>query len=188
MKSLRDSLVSCLLLAALVSACGKASAPAEESAQPTSAAKPYTVPPVKLATPKEIRHIIDAERGNVVVMNFWATWCPPCVKEMPELAKFWREFDGKGVRFMSVSCDHHSLKDSTVVPFVKSYEMPFPVHILYVEDPDQLAADLPVTWEDRPWSGALPATFIFNRDGEQVWSTVGEVTRDLLAEKVKPLL
>ena len=169
----------------LVAACG--SPPVEETAEAPPPA-PYTPPVVKLATPAEIRQVLAAERGNVVVLNFWATWCPPCVKEMPEHAKFWREFDGNGVRFLSVSADHHSLLNSTVITFVKSYEIPFLVRVMYVDNPDQFVDELPLTWEDRPWDGALPATFIFDREGNQAWSTVGEVTRDLIAEKVKPLL
>lgn len=173
------------LLAAtlLLTACSRAPEPPPPAPPPA-----FMMPPVTLASPKELRSVIDAERGHVVVMNFWATWCPPCVKEMPELAKFWREFDGKGLRFISVSADHHSLKDSTVVPFVRSYEIPFPVRVMYVDNPDALLTELPLVWEDRPWDGALPATFIFDHDGKLVWSTVGEVDRDLLAEKVAPLL
>jgi thiol-disulfide isomerase/thioredoxin len=179
---------SLLLVAiAALAGCGQ-TPPADESATAAAEPKPYTPPNIKLATPAEIHQVIDAERGNVIVINFWATWCPPCIKEMPELTKFWRDFDGKGVRFLSISADHHSTKDSAVVPFMNSYEIPFPVRIMYVDNPDEIAEELPLTWEDRQWDGVLPATFIFNRDGKQVWSTVGEVTRDLLAEKVKPLL
>jgi hypothetical protein len=92
------------------------------------------------------------------------------------------------VKFLSVSADHHSTKDRAVVPFVNSYEIPFPIHVLYVDNPDEIVQDLPLTWEGRPWDGALPATFIFDRDGRQVWSAVGEVTRDRLAEKIAPFL
>jgi thiol-disulfide isomerase/thioredoxin len=176
--------LTCLPLLFLI-ACN---APDKEQTAVVPAPAPYSPPEVKLATPAEIQNVIRAERGNVVVINFWATWCPPCVKEMPELAAFWREFDGKGVRFLSISADHQSLRDSTVIPFVKSYEVPFPVRILYVDSPDEINAALPLTWEGRQWDGALPATFVFDRDGNQVWSTVGEVTRDSLAEKVTPLL
>lgn len=181
----RPSIVAACIPLAFLAACGSPPVERAEQALPTAV---YTPPEIKLATTAEIRQVIAAERGNVVVLNFWATWCPPCVKEMPELAKFWREFDGKGVRFLSVSADHHSLLNSTVVPFVKSYEIPFPVRVMYVENPDQFVSELPLTWEDRPWDGALPATFIFDREGNQVWSNVGEVTRDILAEKVKSLL
>jgi len=107
---------------------------------------------------------------------------------MPELAKFYREFDGKGVRFFSVSADHPSTMEGRVVPFVNSYEIPFPVRVGYTEDPNELLEHLTLTWEGQPWNGSLPATFIYDREGNLVWSTVGEVTRDLLAEKVKPLL
>lgn len=171
----------CTFLA--VVALAGCSQPAEKEPPPISPDKP-TVGAVSLASPQEIRAAIDAEKGNVVVMNFWATWCPPCVKEMPELAKFWREFDGKGIRFFSVSADFAATKDGVVIPFMNSYEIPFPVQIMAVDNPDDLTSVLGLEWD-----GALPATFIYGPDGTVVWSEIGgTMTRDSLYAQVQPLL
>jgi thiol-disulfide isomerase/thioredoxin len=159
------------------------SAPADDP-QVDAVPVPPAIGEITLATPQEIRAVIEAEQGNVVVMNFWATWCPPCVKEMPELAKFWREFDGKGIRFLSVSADFAATKDSVVMPFMNSYEIPFPVRIMSVDNPDDLTTVLGLEWD-----GALPATFIYGPDGKVAWSEIGgTMTRDSLFEQVKPLL
>lgn len=136
-------------------------------------------PNVSLATAKEIRELIEAGEGGITVVNFWATWCPPCVKEMPELARFYEDYKDKGVTFLSFSADHHSTTKSTVVPFVNSYELPFPVHVMYLENPDELTEELPLDWD-----GALPATFVFGPDGSVAESWVGAVTYDILADQV----
>jgi thiol-disulfide isomerase/thioredoxin len=139
---------------------------------------------VFLATPQELRAAIDAEKGNVVVMNFWATWCPPCVQEMPEFAKFWHEHEGKGVKFFSVSADYAGSKDEVVAPFMNSYEIPFPVRIMAVDNPDELTKVLELDWD-----GALPATFIYGPDSKIAWQTIGgTITRELLVDKITPLL
>ncbi len=175
-----------LALAVALTALTSCGAP--EKKQNAAAQAVPTIGEVSFASPKELRRLLDAAKGQVVVMNFWATWCPPCVKEMPELAKFWREFDGKGVTFLSVNSDIQSTKDSLVVPFVKSYEVPFPVRVIYVEGTDDLLEQLPLQVDGKAWDGGLPATFIYAPDGTLAWSTVGPVTHALLAEKVRPLL
>ncbi len=173
--------LTAMLVALVAAGCG---APVKTADTAAPSPLPAAVGEVSLATPKEIRALIDAGKGQVVVMNFWATWCPPCVKEMPEFAKFWHEFDGNGVTFLSFTADFAATKDSVVLPFMKSYEIPFPVRIMAVDNPDDLAQELPVEWD-----GALPATFIFGPEGALVWQTVGgTITRDLLAEKVAPLI
>ena len=147
-------------------------------------AAPVTVGEVSLASPKEIRALVEAGKGTVVVMNIWATFCPPCVREMPEFAKFWREFDGKGVTFLSIGADLPAAKDGVVTPWMKSYEIPFPVRIMVADDADTIDKDLVINWD-----GSLPATFIYAPDGTLAWSGIGQsVTRELLAEKIAPLL
>lgn len=135
---------------------------------------------ITLTTAKEIRKLIEAGRGKAVVVNFWATWCPPCVKEMPELARFYNEYKDKHVQFLSFSADHPSTTQSAVVPFVTSYELPFPVHVMALDNPDELIEELPLDWD-----GALPATFVFAPDGTIAKSWVGAITFDELVEAVR---
>jgi thiol-disulfide isomerase/thioredoxin len=112
---------------------------------------------------------VAARRGRPVVVTLWATWCEPCVKEFPELAALARE--RKDVAFVSVSIDEPSDR-KTVESFVTQRRPPFPV---YTKAPgrDQDFID----GVDREWSGVVPATLVYDREGRRVALLQGEHTR-----------
>ncbi len=163
----------CLLAAAvLLGSCG---APDEAPAAPSH--------PVELASATRIESLVENSRGRVLVLNFWATWCPPCVEEMPELASFARNHVGEEVEFLSVSSDAPSTRDTLVRPFAVEYDLPFPVYIMGVDHPAEMVEHIGIEWD-----GGLPATFIFNKDGRAVHSWVGPVDEQILMAAVRPLL
>ena len=90
-------------------------------------------------------------RGHVVVLNFWATWCPPCVEEMPSLVEMQRRFKAKGVTVLAVSVD---VDESAYRQFVKDHN----VDLLTVRDPDQKSSALYGTFK-------FPETYIVDRNG-----------------------
>jgi peroxiredoxin len=105
--------------------------------------------------------VLEQARGkDVVVVNFWATWCPPCVKEMPVFVELYRTYASKGVRLVSVSVDHPDTLVDRVQPFVKTHALPFPVYVLSDRSPDNVDKALGVDW-----GGAVPATFVFDAAG-----------------------
>ncbi len=66
---------------------------------------------------------LSAQRGKVVIVNFWATWCPPCREEMPALDAFYRRYHGQGLEMIGVSADRpHDRSDVTKV--MQSYSYP----------------------------------------------------------------
>ena len=90
-------------------------------------------------------------RGKVVVLNFWATWCAPCVEEMPSLVQLQHRFKDKGVTVVGVSID---VDGDAYHKFLKDYKIDFPT----VRDPDQKTSSLYGTFK---W----PETYIIDRNG-----------------------
>ena len=94
---------------------------------------------------------LDEFRGKIVVLNFWATWCPPCVDEMPSLVQMQRKMKGKGVEVLAVSVDADQNAYKT---FLNTYK----VDLLTVRDPDQKSNNLYGTFK-------FPETYIIDRQG-----------------------
>jgi cytochrome c biogenesis protein CcmG, thiol:disulfide interchange protein DsbE len=90
-------------------------------------------------------------RGQVVVLNFWATWCGPCVEEMPSLVQLQQRFKGKGLTVIGVSID---VDGDAYHKFLKDYKVDF----LTVRDPDQKTSNLYGSFK---W----PETYIIDRNG-----------------------
>jgi cytochrome c biogenesis protein CcmG/thiol:disulfide interchange protein DsbE len=99
--------------------------------------------------------------GQIVVLNFWATWCPPCVEEMPSLVEMQRRMKAKGVTVVAVSID---VDDGAYHQFVKDHG----VNLLTVRDPDQKTAKL---YGTRGW----PETYIIDRNGVMRRKFIGAV-------------
>ncbi len=142
-------------------------------------ASEYTPVEISTASIEELRALIDGGKGSAVVVNFWATWCAPCITEMPDLARFYRNYDGEDVIFLSFSGDDAGTMDDKVRAFANSYELPFPVWVMEEPERELLNAGLGVDW-----SGLFPATFLFGRDGSLVQTWEGQVTYEALSEAV----
>src|SRR5439155_20911808 len=69
--------------------------------------------------------VADQLLGKVVVVNFWATWCHPCQKEIPDLSKTYDKYKAQGVVFLGIMTDQPS--DSDLLNFASDYEMSYPV-------------------------------------------------------------
>ena len=90
-------------------------------------------------------------RGKTLVLNFWATWCPPCVDEMPSLVQLEQRFGNKGITVVGVSVDVDS---DAYHKFLKDYKVDF----LTVRDPDQKSSRLYGTFK-------YPETYVIDRNG-----------------------
>lgn len=99
------------------------------------------------------------QRGKLVFINFWATWCPPCREEMPAMERLWRRHQGDGFVIVAVSLD---ADPKLVPPFVKQHGFTFPIAL----DPKMEVAG---AYGVR----ALPASFIVDRDGYLVALALG---------------
>ena len=98
-------------------------------------------------------------KGQVVVLNFWATWCPPCVEETPSLEKFATEMKSQGVTVLGVSVDEN---EQQLKQFVEHYHLTYPVG----RDPSAALANSYGTYK-------LPETYIIGRDGHVADKIIG---------------
>jgi len=115
--------------------------------------------------------------GKILVVNFWATWCPPCVEEMPILLEFQDQYSSHGVQVVGVAVDNlEQVKD-----FMDFYGINFPV-LVGSEDAIALAQKM----GNR--ISALPYTAIFSQTGKTIYAQPGKITEETLKKAIRPLL
>jgi cytochrome c biogenesis protein CcmG/thiol:disulfide interchange protein DsbE len=114
-------------------------------------------------------------KGKIVIIDFWATWCPPCRRGVPDLISIQKEFK-KDVVVIGISLDREkTIKD--VPGFIKDYGINYPV----VYGDDQVTVD---------YGGirSIPTSFVIDRKGNVVDSHIGLVPKEVFTDKVKELL
>jgi thiol-disulfide isomerase/thioredoxin len=127
--------------------------------------------------------LIGESKGRVVLVNFWATWCVPCVEEFPDLLKVRERYRHKGLDVLFVSADDPKHADREVIAFLKRLEVDFTTYIKQTKDDDSF-----INAVSPKWSGALPATFIFDRKGKLVHTRIDAQTFEVISRLVEPLL
>lgn len=124
---------------------------------------------VKKIGETDLESILASYKGQVLLVNIWATWCKPCREEFPDLVRLQDFYKGKAVQIIAVSADYPDEIDSKILPFLEKFKINFPV---YVQDfPRQ--EDF-INYLNREWNGALPATFIYDKEGRQQVFFIGK--------------
>lgn len=101
--------------------------------------------------------LINKEDNKTYVINFWATWCKPCVKELPAFEAINQKYGDKGVEVVLVSLDFSEKLESQVVPFVEKHNLKSDIVLL-----DDVDSNTWIPKVSEKWSGAIPATLIYN--------------------------
>ena len=113
-------------------------------------------------------------RGKYVLVNLWATWCPPCRAELPDLIRFYEEQRANGLEFVAINTQDER---AAAAQYVRDNNMNFTV-------PFDPKGQVLYAWTD----GALPDTFLLDPQGRIVFKWTGQIPVSVLQERVAPLL
>lgn len=109
-----------------------------------------------------LKPMLEKQNDTLYVVNFWATWCKPCVTEMPAFNKLSAELGQQAVQFVFVSLDFPRHMDSRLKPFLK--DNPLNGRVVLLDDPK---AHIWIDKVSKNWSGAIPATLFYRNDARK---------------------
>jgi thiol-disulfide isomerase/thioredoxin len=146
-----------------------------------TSAYPESMPPV-YENFEEMASIFNQETDTTYIINFWATWCKPCVEELPYFEQLTEQYKNQKVKVILVSLDFKKQLATKLLPFIKERNIQSEVVVLL--DPD---ANAWVNRVDPSWSGAIPVTLVYKKDKRAFYE---ESFEDLAAldNIVKPFL
>lgn len=128
------------------------------------------------------RRMLASHKGQVILVDFWATWCAPCLEELPQLVRLEAKYRAHGLRLIPISCDEPE-DESKALSFLRKAGVSFPGYRKQVADDEKFILSV-----DPKWSGALPALFLYDRTGRLVRSFVGEADLSAVEKAIHKLL
>ena len=141
----------------------------------------YADEPVAKIDIPQLQSLVKANNGKVTIVNFWATWCPPCVKEFPDFVKLYNAYHSKGLNIVAVSMNEPDEMDD-INEFLQKFKPPFSIYLAASADEDFYHGI------SKDWMGTIPLTLIFNTEGKEVYYHHKEVNFDGLEKDITPLL
>jgi thiol-disulfide isomerase/thioredoxin len=134
-------------------------------------------------TAPELEQLLKAQRGKVILVNFWATWCAPCLKEIPALMELADEYPDHGFELVAVALDDPDMGDAQIRNFMDRF---FPGFTTYARLDYEMST--PVAVIDPVWNEILPTSYALNRDGRVAAKIQGGKSKDEFAAAIAPLL
>lgn len=119
---------------------------------------------VKTYNYNQLKPLLEKEGNKTYVINFWATWCAPCVKELPYFEKIIEDYKDKNVEVILVSLDFPKQVEKKLIPFINKKNLQSEVILL-----DDTNENVWINAIDESWSGAIPATLIYNKENRKFY-------------------
>jgi thiol-disulfide isomerase/thioredoxin len=134
------------------------------SAEPEKEASNSTIGSLEIYDYQGIEKFLTKKDDKIYVINFWATWCKPCIKELPYFESINKEYKDQNVEVLLISLDFPQQFEKQLIPYIK--EKNLQSKVVALDDPD-MNTWIPKVSED--WTGAIPATIIYNREKRQFY-------------------
>jgi thiol-disulfide isomerase/thioredoxin len=119
----------------------------------------------------KFRRLVKDRHGRALFVNFWATWCAPCVEEFPDVVRIANEMKDRNIDFVGVSADDFDDESSKVIPFIAKQKALFKFYIAKLEGEDAF-----IDAVDKKWGGGIPATFVYDSHGRKKAFLLGKQT------------
>ena len=126
---------------------------------------------------------IIKEQNNIVLINFWATWCRPCLEEIPILMKLEGELKESGFKLVPISLDEPESADILVNPFIQKWFPDFSSYLSVERDMDNM-----VSVVDNAWNEILPTSYLLNKNGTIVHRIQGSYSLEEFSTMILPLI
>ncbi|HHT9138042.1 MAG TPA: TlpA family protein disulfide reductase [Candidatus Wunengus sp. YC60] len=134
----------------------------------------YADATIKMIKISELKTVLDSNKGKVIILDLWATWCPPCRKEIPGFINLYNKYQGKGVEILGIAFDENGTE--VVPPFIKKMGINYPVYL----DGGDIAQAYDLQ--------AYPTTIVYGKDGKVANKHLGYVSEKEFDDEIGELL
>jgi thiol-disulfide isomerase/thioredoxin len=135
---------------------------------------------IKSYTYETLEPLLNKDDDKTYVINFWATWCKPCVEELPVFEKINANYKDKNVEVILVSLDFPNQIETRLIPFIKEHNLKSNVILMADVDQNKWIPKI-----SEKWSGAIPATLIYNKNSRKFYEQ--SFSYDLLEKELKEI-
>jgi len=135
------------------------------------------------ANKKTIDSIKQSNKGKVILFNFWATWCKPCVEEFPDLMKIKKKYKSSDFELVFITLDFGDALKNNTKEFLKKNDVDFVTYYNGFEKDDEL-----INYMNKDWDGGIPGTFIFDKNGVLKKTFIGKKKYEDFNSAVKKLI
>lgn len=127
---------------------------------------------------------LSSFRGQIIVLNLWASWCPPCREEMPDLIELNNNYQGKGVQVVGINMATLERNEGAIEQFMVEYNVTFPTFVDQPIDSINQRGVVETLYKVR----AIPATFILDEEGQIFSGIRGKVNYEMLENEILNLM
>lgn len=178
------SLVLLLLAGASSAATGvQVDSHASQSSGPPTQQPDGNTKTVEPINAQQFRNLLASLKGHVVLVNIWATWCIPCIREFPDLSKLQQQYYDRGLRVIAIAIDEPDELESKVRPFVKARAPAFTTYHCSESPADKLISVL-----DPSWSDIVPTSYILDTEGTLKATLQGRKPFEVFEAAIQPYL